>query len=119
MEQCHTCRRQLTKAHSMIMIEGVRYCSDICRQRHRGKTKEERRVAKRKARRSALRKGLPLILVGSFLLLLPLVLLLVLLFTGHFGFIDLFGVVYFIPGGGILAVGIYNYKEYAPRSSGR
>ena len=119
MERCHACRRKMTNDQSVIMIEGVGYCSDICRQRHRGKTKEERRVAKRKARRSALWRGLPLILVGSFLLLVPLVMLLILLFAGNFGFIDLFSVLYFIPGGGILAVGICNYKEHAPRSSRR
>ena len=101
----------------MIRVNAAQYCSDICRQRHRGKTTQEKQQGRRKARRSALWNGLPLFLLGSVLLLVPLVVLLAILFTGHFRLIDLLGVVYFIPGGSILFIGIYKYKEHAPRRS--
>ena len=117
MEQCYTCSRKLATSQSVIELEGVRYCSEVCRQKHRGKTLEEVKLEDRQDRRRALWKGLPLILVGSLLLLIPTVLVLVLLFAGYFRFIDIFGVIYFIPGGAILSVGIYNYKENAPSAS--
>ena len=103
----------------MITVDEVQYCSNICRQRHRGKTTQEKQRERRKARRSALWKGSPFILLGSLLLLVPVVTLLAILFTGYFRLIDLLGVIYFLPGGAILAVGIYNYKEHAPRRSTR
>lgn len=117
MEQCYTCQRKLATTQSVIELEGVQYCSELCRQRHRGKTAEEVKKEERQDRRTALKKGLPLILVGSLLLLMPAVLFTILFFAGLIRFIDLFGVIYFIPGGAIFAVGIYNYKENAPRAS--
>lgn len=119
MEKCYTCSRKLTTTRSVITIEGTHYCSDACRQSHRGQTDEEKRLDKRKDRRRALWKGLPLILLGSLLLLVPLYMVLLLLFNGAARVIDLLGVIYFIPGAAILAVGIYNYKQHAPRSSRR
>jgi hypothetical protein len=119
MEQCYTCRRQLGTIRSVITVDAVSYCSEICRQKHRGKTVQEKQKEKRQDRRSALWKGGPLIVVGSILLLVPLALMIYLtLASGGVRLFDLVGgVFYLIPGGAILAIGLYNYREHAPRAS--
>lgn len=95
----------------MLTVGEHAYCSQICRKRHQGLTRREQRSRWLQQRGRALCFGAPWILLGALISLLPLVILLLAHGAGQVRGVDLLSLFYLLPGGALLAVGIYHYRQ--------